>query len=1263
MDRLGRALKWLFVGTGLLLALALIGAALYTRTEQFTRWLRDEGVAAVNDTISGTIGVERLEGSIWRHLTLYDVVLRHENAEVVRIARVDVWFSLFELIWGRLNISRLEGLDPQVILRQDGEGRWNVAEALAPRAPQPEQSSEFSTLIETLRLRRARIDLQRAADQGRGYLLENFDISGTIGILPDGVSLRLSEINGGLRSAGLPPVTLKGALAYRKTANSPPIVEFTDLWAVSQRSRIKSSGEIAPEEPLRVKAEVTIDKLAAADIAQWVPDWPLKPDLSGSVTVDGTMANLTGAVSLTGAGAKLASRFRADVEHEPVRYSATMTLSDFDVRQWLGRADLAGVVSGSAEARGSGFTLGGTTATTDLKVRSTQIAGWALGALALQARVEKSTAVLSGRLESTLGAARWSGNIGFAKARPTYDLTIAVKDFNIERVAADATSWRGNLNFDGKVQGAGLRLAELDARASLRLLPSVLGPLKLQKGDADVALRDNRLQIMRASLDAADSNLTVNGEIGIAAQAPGKLEYRFRAPDVAPWLSLFNQQGAGAVNVAGIAQGSLSELRTQGTARLVGVRTAGIGARGGNVSYDLRRSSERRMPQGLVRFLVTGFEAGLALRRLEGTANLAPDETVGLDVTAQDNAERKHSLRGTLSLAASGMSLRLTELALTSPDGSWKLVAPATLAQRGAAYAIEQLSLRNGERRLSLDGTFAFTGEQNLRLEVDRFPLETVAAFLPEPPKVGGLLHARAEIRGTAAAPELAANLKLSDPAIAGQRYAGADAEVNYGERLAKLRLNVQQDANHSLIAQGAVPLRLSWHDRFALEPAGSMDVRVQSAGINIGFLNAFSGKAADNIAGQVVLDLIARGSFREPDVRGSFALRDGRVRLVPLNVDIHSVQLAGALDSRSLTVNEVTARAKDGEIRGSGALALKQFAVSGVKLNFKAQRWPAIDTARYQLRVGGNVEVGGTLAAPLIGGRLNIDQGSLRPDLAFLEQSKAPTRRDPTIVVIKGGEAQASEQQGNGGQSSAANGFFDNLALDLAVRAPGNLWIRHPDLVSELSGDVRVRKEKTRDLDLTGRIEVVRGWFAFQGRRFQITRGTVQFTGGGKINPAIELTAEYRLPEYQVEARVSGTADKPSLALSSQPPLEQADILALVLFGRPLNTLDKNEQSSLQQSAVNLASGFVAAKIASSVATALGLDSLGIDIREVSSGQVGIGRYIGNRTYVSASQQLSGEHGNEVSLEYKIARDWKIGTSATSTGESGIDIIWHKRY
>ncbi len=145
----------------------------------------------------------------------------------------------------------------------------------------------------------------------------------------------------------------------------------------------------------------------------------------------------------------------------------------------------------------------------------------------------------------------------------------------------------------------------------------------------------------------------------------------------------------------------------------------------------------------------------------------------------------------------------------------------------------------------------------------------------------------------------------------------------------------------------------------------------------------------------------------------------------------------------------------------------------------------------------------------------------------------------------------------------------------------------------------------------------------------------------------------------------IGGTVEKPSLTLASQPRLEQADILALLLFGRPMNTLSQSEQGSLQQSAINVTSGFVAGRIANSVSTALGLDSLGVDIREVdfSGGRVGFGRYVGSKTYVSVSQQLAGEHGREVSLEYEIARDWKIGTSTTSTGSNGIDIIWHKRY
>ena len=662
---------------------------------------------------------------------------------------------------------------------------------------------------------------------------------------------------------------------------------------------------------------------------------------------------------------------------------------------------------------------------------------------------------------------------------------------------------------------------------------------------------------------------------------------------------------------------------------------------------------------------VADFDAGLALRRFDGSATLAraPAQSIDLDVTAQDRADRKHALKGLLSFAPDGAALRVNQLSVAAPDGAWRLARPATLSQRGDTFVIEQLSLRNGERAVNLDGQFGFSGKQDLRLEVDRLPLETVAGFVADAPKMTGLIAAHAQIGGSAAAPEVTANLKLSDPHIAGQSYVGANAEASYKDKRAALRLLVQQDATHSLTVNGTVPLALSWQNEIRAEPGGGMEVRARSDGLSLSFLNAFTAKTAEKIAGEFAVDVIARGSLLKPDLRGTYRLRDGRVRVVPIGVEVTGIGLAGNLDSKNLVLREFTARAKDGELRGSGSLALNNYEIGTAKISLNAQRWPAIDTSRYQLRVGGNLEIQGTVTAPEVKGRIDVTDGSLRPDLAFLEQSKAPVKRDETITVVRNGVPVAQTNKANGETKEVS--AFDNLIVDVALRAPGNVWIRHQDLTAELSGNVQLSKAKQKDIDLTGRIEVVRGWFALQGRRFQLARGEIEFTGGDKINPSLDILAQYKLPEYEVNATIAGTVEKPALTLTSQPRLDQADILALLLFGRPMNSLNKSEQGSLQQSAINLTSGYVAGRIANSVSAALGLDHLGIDIRQVDfgGGQIGFGRYVGGKTYVSVSQQLSGEQGREVALEYDVARDWKIGTSTSSTGSNGIDIIWHKRY
>ena len=92
MEKLRRILKWLVAGVGALLFLAVVIVAIYTRTENFTRWLREEAITVVNQTIRGTISVDRLEGSVWSRLTLHNVTLRHEQSEILKIPRLEVFF-------------------------------------------------------------------------------------------------------------------------------------------------------------------------------------------------------------------------------------------------------------------------------------------------------------------------------------------------------------------------------------------------------------------------------------------------------------------------------------------------------------------------------------------------------------------------------------------------------------------------------------------------------------------------------------------------------------------------------------------------------------------------------------------------------------------------------------------------------------------------------------------------------------------------------------------------------------------------------------------------------------------------------------------------------------------------------------------------------------------------------------------------------------------------------------------------------------------
>ena len=141
-----------------------------------------------------------------------------------------------------------------------------------------------------------------------------------------------------------------------------------------------------------------------------------------------------------------------------------------------------------------------------------------------------------------------------------------------------------------------------------------------------------------------------------------------------------------------------------------------------------------------------------------------------------------------------------------------------------------------------------------------------------------------------------------------------------------------------------------------------------------------------------------------------------------------------------------------------------------------------------------------------------------------------------------------------SGGVASPAPAPVQTLPLryDVRIVAPSTLEIRNSAARLFASADLQLRGTFDRPL-LLGQAEVNRGEFAFEGRRYQITRGTIDFNNPTRIEPFFDIETETRVrvpgQTYRIIARATGTLDRLTSSFEADPPLAEVEVLGL-LFG-----------------------------------------------------------------------------------------------------------------
>ena len=123
------------------------------------------------------------------------------------------------------------------------------------------------------------------------------------------------------------------------------------------------------------------------------------------------------------------------------------------------------------------------------------------------------------------------------------------------------------------------------------------------------------------------------------------------------------------------------------------------------------------------------------------------------------------------------------------------------------------------------------------------------------------------------------------------------------------------------------------------------------------------------------------------------------------------------------------------------------------------------------------------------------------------------------------------------------------------------------------VGGELQIRKAPGGEPDVIGTVTVVRGFYDFQGRRFEVLRDSqIRFQGARPIDPALQVDAQRVISGVTAIVNIRGTARQPLVQLSSRPPLDEADVLSLIVFNQPINQLGEGERLTLAERAGSLA-------------------------------------------------------------------------------------------
>lgn len=864
----------------------------------------------------------------------------------------------------------------------------------------------------------------------------------------------------------------------------------------------------------------------------------------------------------------------------------------------------------------------------------------------------------------------------------------------------------GKVNVEARVPDiAGpVRPETLEAKARVALAESAIGGIDIESGAIDADLGDGTAAVRDITIAGPDLNVKASGQIALTPAGASNLTYHVASPSLDEIGRLLGQPLKGAAIVDGTVSGTHAELRTTGTLDGRELQYGENGALDVNSTFDatvpdLRLAAARVSADTRAAFLKLG---GVEIQEIAAKTTYAEKE-IGFDAIVRDRG-RELQAKGDALLHPDHSEVHLPSLSFRTQGIEWRVAGLDAAVQYGPdRVSFQNVELRSGDQTLAVDGSISIGKEQpagEVIVRAANVDLKQLQQLLLMDRGLAGRFSADARLSGSLAAPRVDGKVAIAAGAFRDFTFQAFTSTVHYTSQGIELDARLQQTGQHWLTVKGFAPTSLFRAEETARAehvegtPADRVDLRVESSAIDLGVVQGFTTQVT-RVLGTLQADFHVTGSPRDPHLDGTIAIRNGAFSLPAAGTSYTGLDTTIELRRNKVVIPRFDVLDEEGHsLTVAGEIAVHELAVGALNIGVTADSFELIDNELGDVGVDADLRITGELRRPRIEGKVSIADGLIEVD-QVLEMVSGPYAIEAATGTIEpGAEAAASERgatqaaadalkatkpgvraaqdagaaKRDEARAEAGSGLMNRLAMNVRVEIPDNLVLRGQSLRPggpgslaigninvTVGGNVRVTKEPGTELRLVGTVNTVRGFYEFQGRRFQLEReGLIRFVGLEDPSPVLDIRATRVIAGVEARVHLGGTARAPELQLSSTPPLDQADILSLIVFNRSINDLDEGERVSLAQRAGAIASGFVAAPLAQSIGQALDVDLFEIEPTQVG-GQMGagitLGQQIGERLFVRFYQEFGPQDASEFTIEYQLAHFLRMRASAAPSG------------